>query len=196
MTRLEEKILAFISRYMAEQGVSPTLAEIGEAVSVRSRGTVHRYLTSLISQGYLSKRGRSWRSISLTKRHARSLTVLPLLGQIEAGKPISPIANKTQMNFSAELLGPNRFVLKVVGDTMIEAGIRDGDMVIVHKTTEVKDGAIVVALIDDGEVTLRRLRSHGDRIELVPDNQKLVSLIYPTERVHIQGQVVGQFRIY
>ena len=112
------------------------------------------------------------------------------------GRAIEPIPDKPEINFSALLLGPDRFVLEVAGNTMIEAGILDGDLVVVRKTESANNGDIVVALIDDGEVTLKRLRQHGDRIELVPANRALLSLIYPTERVHIQGVVVGQVRLY
>lgn len=144
----------------------------------------------------MQRKGRSWRGICLTGEYSRSLLILPLLGRIKAGSPIEAIPEQAEVNFSALLLGPGRFVLKVVGKTMIEAGILDGDLVVVRKTDTANNGDIVVALIDDGEVTLKRLRKHGDRIELIPANKALLSLIYPTERVHIQGVVVGQLRLY
>ena len=177
-------------------GLSPTLAEIGRAVSIRSRGTIHRYVQALVDKGHLRRRGRGWRSIELGRRHKRSLTVLPLLGTLEAGKPIQALADTVELNFSASLLGPERFVLQVKGDSMSEAGILDGDFVIVRKTDSAENDEIVVALIDDGEVTLKRMRQHGDRIELIPANRERLSLIYPTERVHIQGVVIGQLRLF
>jgi repressor LexA len=196
LTQLEEKVLRFITHHIAEHGHAPTLREIGEALTISSKGTVHRYVESLIKKGQLQRSGRGWRGIRLTGENSRSLTILPLLGRIEAGRAIEPIPDKSEINFSALLLGPDRFVLKVAGNTMIEAGILDGDLVVVRKTESANNGDIVVALIDDGEVTLKRLRQHGDRIELVPANRALLSLIYPTERVHIQGVVVGQMRLY
>ena len=80
--------------------------------------------------------------------------------------------------------------------TALEAGIAEGDYVVVQKSDQANDDDIVVALIDDGELTLKRLRNHGDMIELIPANKKMLSLIYPTERVHIQGVVVGLMRLY
>ncbi len=196
LTSLESRVLAYISGYIAEHDQAPTLREIGEALTIRSKGTVHRYVESLIKKRQLRRDGRGWRGIRLTGRNNRSLTILPLPGCIEAGKPIVPVPGESEVNFSARLLGPDRFVLKVIGDAMIEAGILHNDLVVVRTAESASNGDIVVALIDDGEVTLKRLRKHGDRIELIPANKKMVSLIYPTERVHIQGVVVGQFRFY
>ena len=196
LTQLEEKVLMFIASYIAQHGCAPTLTEIGQALTIRSKGTVHRYIGSLIEKGQLQRMGRSWRGIRLTGEYSRSLLILPLLGRIKAGSPIEAIPEQAEVNFSALLLGPDRFVLKVAGKTMIDAGILDGDLVVVRKTDRANNGDIVVALIDDGEVTLKRLRQHGDRIELIPANKALLSLIYPTERVHIQGVVVGQLRLY
>jgi repressor LexA len=100
------------------------------------------------------------------------------------------------VNFTELLLGPDRYVLEVSGDSMIEAGILDGDMVVIRHTDSADDGDIVVALIDGEEATLKRLRRHGDRIELIPANSALASMIYPADRVTIQGIVVGQLRVY
>jgi repressor LexA len=196
LTRLEKKVLGFISHYTAEHDHAPTLREIGEELAINSKGTVHRYVESLVKKGQLCRKGRGWRGISLNPGNSRSLTILPLHGCIEAGKAIEVIPSQNEINFSACLLGPDKFALKVVGHTMIEAGIFDGDYVVVRKTDSAENEDIVVALIDGGEVTLRRLRKHGDRIELIPANKALVSLIYPTERVHIQGVVTGQLRLY
>ncbi len=196
LTQLEEKILVYVTDYIAQHSHAPTLKEIGAALTIKSKGTVHRYVQSLIDKGQLQRQGRSWRGIRLTKQDNRSLTILPVSGGIEAGKPIVPIEDLSEINFSALLLGPDRFVLKVIGNTMIEAGILDGDLVVVRKTDSAENGDIVVARIDDGEVTLKRLRLHRDRIELIPANSEMASLIYPTGRVYIQGVVVGQFRLY
>lgn len=196
LTPLEQKMLGFISQYIAEHDHAPTLREIGDELAISSKGTIHRYVESLVKKGKLRRQGRSWRGISLTPDNRQSLIILPLHGCIEAGKAIEVIPAQSQINFSASLLGPDRYALKVIGNTMIEAGILDGDYVVVRKTDRAENEDIVVALIDEGEVTLKRLRKHGDRIELIPDNKALVSLIYPTERVHIQGVVTGQFRLY
>lgn len=196
LTSLENRILGYISDYIARHEQSPTIREIAGAMDISSRGTVHRYLLSLINKGQLQRQGRGWRSIRLSAKNQRSLTVLPLQGAIQTGKSVQPLPGKGEINFSAELLGPGRFALQVLDRGMVEDGILDGDYVVVRKTAEVNDDDIVVAIIDDGEVTLRRLRKHGDRIELIPANRKMLPLIYPTERVHIQGVVTGILRLY
>lgn len=196
LTRLEEKVLQYITHYIAQNGHAPTLTEIGSAVGVRSKGTVHRYVEALIDKGHLHRTGRSWRGIRLTGEHNRRLTILPLAGRIAAGKPIEAIPDQEEINFSELLLGSDRYALEVKGDSMIDAGIMDGDLVIVRQTETADNGDIVVALIDRGEATLKRLRKHGDRVELIPANQAQAPMIYPADRVHIQGVVVGQVRLY
>ena len=196
LTALEEKILQFITHYIARHGHAPTLAEIGKALSIRSKGTVHRYVESLVRKKHLHRTGRSWRGIRLTGENSRRLTILPLFGRIAAGRPIEAITDQKEINFSDLLLGPDRYALKVKGDSMIDAGIYDGDLIIVRHTESAANGDIVVALIDGEEVTLKRLKKHGARVELIPANRKLASMVYPVERVRIQGVVVGQVRIY
>ncbi len=196
LTALEEKVLQFIAKYISQNGHAPTLVEIGEALNIRSKGTVHRYVESLIKKGHLHRDGRNWRGLRLTGELNRRLTILPLLGRIAAGKPIEAIDDREEINFSDMLLGPDRYVLEVKGESMIEAGILDGDLVVIRKTDTADNGDIVVALIDRGEATLKKLRKHGDRVELIPANQTMAPLIYPADRVHIQGVVVGQVRVY
>lgn len=196
LTGLEEKILQFITHSIAQNGHAPTLMEIGKALKIRSKGTVHRYVESLIKKGHLHRDGRSWRGLRLTGENSRKLTILPLLGRIAAGKPIEAIEDQKEINFSDLLLGPDRYVLKVKGDSMIDAGILDGDLVIVKHAEAANNGDIVVALIDGEDVTLKRLKKHGARVELMSANQQLASMVYPADRVKIQGILVGQVRLY
>lgn len=196
LTRVEEKLLQFITRYIAQNGHAPTLVEMGKALGIRSKGTVHRYVESLVDKGHLRRNGRGWRGIRLTGENDRRLTILPLQGRIAAGRPIEAIPGQREVNFSELLLGPDRYVLEVSGDSMNEAGILDGDMVVVRQADTADNGDIVVALIDNEEATLKRLRRHGDRIELIPAHSALASMIYPADRVRIQGVVVGQLRLY
>jgi len=122
--------------------------------------------------------------------------ILPFAGRIAAGQPIEAIPEQLEINFSDMLMGEGRYVLEVKGDSMIEAGIFNGDLVIIRESTTADNGDIVVALIDNGEATLKKLRKHGDRVELIPANQLMAPMIYPADRVHIQGVVVGQVRYY
>ncbi len=196
LTGLEEKILQFITQHITQNGHAPTLTEIGKALDIKSKGTLHRYVDSLIKKGHLHRNGRSWRGLRLTGEQNRRLTILPLAGRIAAGRPIEAIPEQLEINFSDLLLGSDRYVLEVKGDSMIEAGIMNGDLVIVRKSETADNGDIVVALIDNGEATLKKLRKHGDRVELIPANQSMAPMIYPADRVYIQGVVVGQVRVY
>ena len=196
LTKLEEKILQCITRQITLNGHAPTLVEIGDLVDIKSKGTVHRYIDSLIRKGHLHRTGRSWRGLRLTGEQSRRLLVLQFMGRIAAGQPIEAIPEQLEINFSEMLMGEGRYVLEVKGDSMIEAGIFNGDFVIIQERSIANNGDIVVALIDNGEVTLKKLRKHGDRVELIPENQSMVPMIYPAERVHIQGVVVSQVRNY
>ena len=196
LTGLEEKILQCITRYITQNRCSPTLDEIGKLLEIKSKGTIHRYVKSLIDKGHLQRSGRNWRGLRLTGEKNRRLTILPLAGRIAAGKPIEAISEQYEINFSEMLLGPGRYVLEVQGDSMVDAGILDGDLVIVRETQSANNGDIVVALIDNNEATLKRLRKKGDQIELIPDNQSMIPMVYLADRINIQGVVVGQARMY
>ena len=196
LTGLEEKILQCITRYITQNGRSPTLDEIGQLLEIRSKGTIHRYVKSLIDKGHLQRSGRNWRGLRLAGEQNRRLTILPLAGRIAAGKPIEAISEQYEINFSEMLLGPGRYVLEVQGDSMIDAGILDGDLVIIRETQSADNGDIIVALIDNNEATLKRLRKKGNQVELIPDNQSMTPMIYSADRINIQGVVVGQARMY
>ena len=196
LTGLEEKILQCITRYITQNGRSPTLDEIGQLLEIRSKGTIHRYVKSLIDKGHLQRSGRNWRGLRLAGEQNRRLTILPLAGRIAAGKPIEAISEQYEINISEMLLGPGRYVLEVQGDSMIDAGILDGDLVIVRETQSADNGDIIVALIDNNEATLKRLRKKGNQVELIPDNQSMTPMIYSADRINIQGVVVGQARMY
>jgi repressor LexA len=196
LTGLEEKILQCITRYITQNGRSPTLDEIGQLLEIKSKGTIHRYVKSLIDKGHLQRSGRNWRGLRLAGKQNRRLTILPLAGRIAAGKPIEAISEQYEINFSEMLLGPGRYVLEVQGDSMIDAGILDGDLVIVRETQTADNGDIVVALIDNNEATLKRLRKKGKQVELIPDNQSMTPMVYLADRINIQGVVVGQARMY
>jgi len=196
LTGLEEKILQCITRYITQNGRSPTLDEIGQLLEIKSKGTIHRYVKSLIDKGHLQRSGRNWRGLRLAGKQNRRLTILPLAGRIAAGKPIEAISEQYEINFSEMLLGPGRYVLEVQGDSMIDAGILDGDLVIVRETQTADNGDIVVALIDNNEATLKRLRKKGKQVELIPDNKSMTPMVYLADRINIQGVVVGQARMY
>ena len=194
LTALEQKVLDVTRDYLARHGRGPTLAEIAAAAGLRSKGTVHRYLSALVRKGRLRRRGRGWRNLELAAEPAHARSTLKMRGRIGSGKPIEPLVDEPEINFSGLLAAPDRFALRVEGDAMVEAGIMDGDIIVVRQGADASNGDIVVALVDNDEATLRRLRRHGQRIELVPANRRLVSMIYPANRVRIQGTVVAVVR--
>jgi repressor LexA len=197
LTRLEKRILDFVRDYGNEHGESPLLREIGAAVGVSSRGTLHRYVQSLVNKGFLTQAGEGkGRQLRLTEERAGGGT-LPLLGRIAAGRPIEAISDQREVDFAALLGGDRRYVLKVVGDSMIDIGIYDGDLVVCEPQDTAEDGDIVVALIDDSEATLKRFRHcKNGQVLLIPENSTMAPMEYDAERVRIQGVLVAQVRTY
>jgi len=196
LTDREREVYDFVRAYTHRHGVPPKLREIGAHLGVASRGTVHRYLRSIEAAGLIAitpDRARGVRLVS--KMAARS--VLPVLGRIAAGLPIEAIPDETEIDLSEFFMGPNRFVLRVDGESMIEAGILHGDMVIVESRSSARNGEIVVALIDNQEATLKTfLRNPDGSITLRPANRSMAPMRFAAERVAIQGVVVGQMRSY
>ncbi|RMG31245.1 MAG: transcriptional repressor LexA [Gammaproteobacteria bacterium] len=195
LTPTQRRLLDFLERYWALHGQAPTLAEMGEALGIRSRGTVHRHVQALVAAGHLRRIPGRKRGLALVR--GLEHPALPLLGRIAAGRPIEAIPDEDRLDLAEFLLGPGRFALRVQGDSMVGAGILDGDTVVVESCEDAPDGAIVVALIDNEEATLKRLRHRPDgTLMLIPENPDLRPLIYPAHRVRIQGRVVGVLRSY
>ena len=197
LTQLEERMFAYIREQIESTQQSPTIAEIASALNIKSRGTVHRYVQSLIEKGYLERRGTGWRGLGLSERIEESHYVIPLLGKIAAGQPIEAIEGQDELNVAEFLLGPDRYALRVSGDSMCDAGILDGDTVILRKTNIARKGQIVVALIDRTEATLKTLgETINGTVELIPENSVMKPMRYGADRVRIQGVLVGQMRTY
>jgi len=198
LTDRQQQTYDFLRVYVARHGMPPKLREIADHLGIQSRGTVHRYLSALADAGLITVVADRARGIELLEAQGqfRRFT-LPLVGRIAAGLPIEAIPDHDEIDLSEFFVRPNRFVLKVVGQSMIEAGILDGDMVVVEKASTARDGEIIVALIDNEEATLKYLKRNPDRsITLEPANHELKPMRYPADRVQIQGIVVGQFRAY
>jgi len=195
LTALEQKMLRFIRRHLAQHGQGPTLNEIGTTLGINSKGTVHRYVQALVEKGYLHHTERGWRGIRLTNT-PHSHTTLPLVGRIAAGRPIEAIPGHDELNF-ADFSGQDNYALEVQGDSMCDIGILDGDIVIIKSQATANDGDIVVALIDDQEATLKRFRRLDDRtIKLLPENSQMQAMVYEAQRIQIQGILIGQMRRY
>lgn len=196
LTRSQHKTLTFIRRFIARHDYAPTLTEIATGLGLRSKGSLHKHVQALAEAGYLRTLPGQHRGLQLTQQAEEPLHTLPLLGRIAAGQPIEAIPGVDTLNLTEFLLGPDRFALRVQGDSMVDAGILDGDTVIIERRDTAADGDIVVALIDNGEATLKRLRHCGKRIELIPANPDYQTMVYPADQVQIQGVLVGQLRTY
>lgn len=196
-TLLEKRILNFIHAFIIKHGHSPTLVEIGKAMDISSKGTIHRYVQNLRNQGLLAQPERGWRGIRLADDALSTSTTLPLVGRIAAGQPIEAVNNQEEINLSEMFVGKDRFALQIKGDSMIDIGILDGDIVVIEPRAAAQFGDIVVALIDDQEATLKRFKRLKDgSVELSPENQDLQPMVYDASRVKIQGILVGQLRSY
>ena len=149
----------------------------------------------MVNKGHLLHTDRGWRGIRPIDTLPTPLT-LPLVGRIAAGRPIEAIPQRDEVTFG-DWLQDDRFALEVKGDSMIDAGILDGDIVIIRRQATALDGDIVVALIDNEEATLKRFQRLGnDKIKLIPENRELAPMSFASARVQIQGVVIGQMRHY
>lgn len=196
-TPSQDKTLQFIRHYLAQHGHAPSLSTIAAGLGLRSKAVVHRHVQALVEQGYLRVEPGRHHGIALTDKAAGELLSLPLVGRIAAGQPIEAIPDEHTLNLAEFLLGPGRYALRVFGDSMIGAGILDGDTVVVAQRDTADDGDIVVALIDNQEATLKRLKRRKDgMIELIAANPAIPNMVYAADRVRLQGVVVGQLRSY
>jgi len=199
LTDQEHNTLEFIRVYLQRHNRPPTLKEIGLAIGVSSRGTVHRYVSALQDKGYLQRDRNQSRGLRLVEALPLSENAfsLPLLGKIAAGLPIEAIEDQQELNMADMFAGPDLFALRVSGDSMMDIGILDNDYVIIRKQPVAHDGDIVVAMVDGTEATLKRFRRRPNNlIALIPENRHMEPMIYDAVRVSIHGILVGQLRNY
>ena len=198
LTDNQRAVLNFIQRYIASNGVSPKLHEIAEGIDISSRGVAHRYVQALVDAEYLSIDKGRHRGIRLLRENPHQHeSSLPLLGKIAAGRPIEAIPGEDEINLT-NFFGKNNFSVRVQGDSMIDIGILDGDIVVIEFRETANNGDIVVALIDEQEATLKRFKRtpKGRFIHLIPENKDMETMVYEANRVRIQGVLVGQLRKY
>ncbi|MGH2740790.1 MAG: transcriptional repressor LexA [Actinomycetota bacterium] len=197
VTLRQQRILEFIRRTVEERGYPPTVREIGEAVGLTSSSSVHAQLSNLERKGLLRRDPTKPRAIEVGgASRAQSVTV-PLVGRIAAGAPLLADEHfEEHLAMPAAYAGEEHFALRVVGDSMIDAGILDGDVVIVRKQDIAQDGDIVAALLPgpaEDEATVKRLRRRGGGLTLVPENGALESFPMP-DGGRILGVVVSVLR--
>jgi repressor LexA len=196
--RRQRQIVDFIAQYIQLNNYSPTLQEIADAIGVSSLATVHEHLGALEKKGVIRRSEGAVRGIELLDRTFLKITEgidLPMLGYIAAGRPIEPNPDpNATFKVSPQLISGKRrsYVLQVKGDSMNDAGILDGDYVVIEEQDDVRDGDIVVALLENGLATLKRYFREATRVRLEPANSTM-SPIYATN-VRIQGRCVGLIR--
>jgi repressor LexA len=201
LTQRQREIWEFVVEYVDAHGYPPTVREIGEAVGLASPSTVHAHLANLERAGLLRRDPTKPRALELIGRgqqRVEAVPRLPLVGQIAAGGPLLAEENIEEFVSVPELLtrGGEEFVLRVKGESMVDAGILDGDFVVVHRQSDARDGDIVVALAgaDESvdEATVKRFFRDDGRIRLQPENAALRPIY--ADHVQVLGKVVGVFR--
>ncbi len=191
MNKTESQILSFIEQYLEEHDYSPSVAEIMLGIGYKSRGSVHAYIETLVGKGLLLREPGRNRGLSLPEKPK-----IPLLGRIAAGMPIEAIPESESLDFYERLNCPGLYQLIVSGDSMIDAGICDGDSVLIQPAQSAPNGAIVVALIDGENATLKRIYQRDGRVTLKAENPAYAPQHYPPERVQIQGVLFCLARFY
>lgn len=203
LTDRQRQVLEYIRETVASRGYPPSVREIGDAVGLNSPSTVHSHLNSLVEAGAIRRDPAKPRAIMVVEDQLPLTTTdrrtrdIPVLGRIAAGTPILAVEHVDEfMPLPVELVGDGPvFLLEVKGDSMIDAGIHQGDLVAVHKQDDARDGEIVAALIDGEEATVKRLRRRDGRVILESENPAYEPLVFE-EGVELIGKVVSVLRRY
>jgi len=220
LTRKQHELLCFVKDRTDTTGVSPSFEEMKEALDLKSKSGVHRLISALEERGFIRRlpnRARALEVLRMPERGvakpepartvseapatprvpANDVLDLPLHGRIAAGVPIEAFEDSATLPVPAALLGVGEhYALEVSGDSMVEAGILDGDYALIRRTEEARDGDIVVALIDDADATLKYFRREGAMVRLDPANRAYDPQRYAPRQVRIQGKLAGLLRRY
>ena len=223
LTKKQKNLLLFINKKLRSTGVSPSYEEMKESLSLKSKSGIHRLISALEERGFIKRLAHKARALEVIKlpetASANDIynsfspsvikggldeenlnnsndTEIPVLGKIAAGTPVEAIQNEvSRIPLPANIEKDGEFFgLKVQGDSMIEAGINDGDTVIVKKSDTADNGKIVVALIDDHEAMLKRIRRKGKTVALESANRNYETKIFGPDRVKVQGILVSLYR--
>ena len=221
LTRKQHELICFINDRLAETGVSPSFEEMKDALDLKSKSGVHRLISALEERNFIRRlpnRARALEVLRMPERPekveasaaaptpaakttpaapAHDVVEIPLHGRIAAGVPIEAFEGSTMLSVPAALLGTgDHYALEVAGDSMVEAGILDGDYALVRRQEIARDGEIVVALIEDVEATLKYFRREGAMVRLDPANRAYDPQRYAPQQVRIQGKLAGILRRY
>ena len=222
LTKKQKNLLLYINKKIRSTGISPSYEEMKNSLNLKSKSGIHRLITALEERGFIRRLAHKARALEVIKlpetasandiynsfspsvikggldldNKKNNINEIPVLGKIAAGTPIEAIQNEVSKVVLPEELSKNgeHFGLKVSGDSMIEAGINDGDTVIVKRATEADNGQIVVALIDDHEAMLKRIRKKGKVVALESANKNYDTKIFGPNRVKVQGVLVSLYR--
>ena len=223
LTKKQKNLLLFINKKLRSTGVSPSYEEMKETLNLKSKSGIHRLISALEERGFIKRLAHKARALEVVKLpetasandiynsfspsvirgglddknlENKSGSEIPVLGNIAAGTPVEAIQNEVMRIPMPDNIEKNGefFGLKVKGDSMIEAGINDGDTVIVKKADTAENGKIVVALIDDNEAMLKRIRRKGKTVALESANRNYETKIFGPDRVKVQGVLVSLYR--
>jgi repressor LexA len=223
LTPKQQELLSFIQTRLDEGGVSPSFEEMKDALDLRSKSGIHRLINALEERGFIRRLPNRARALEVLKlpdaMHrvptpasvvalkpkatppiliaANDVIEIPMHGRIAAGVPIEAMEGQAMLSVPAALLGAgDHYALEVSGDSMMEAGILDGDFALIQRTDVAREGQIVVALIDEAEATLKYFRRDGSRVRLDPANSAYEPQVYDPRQVRIQGKLAGLLRRY
>jgi repressor LexA len=208
LTRRQREIYEFIRQFIEEHSYSPSLEEIAKGMQLSSLATVHKHLTNLADKGLIMRHWNRGRGIELVGELNSPNMVnmeldasfrLPVRGTVAAGAPIEAVEEDVErLSVPSDLVrnAENTFVLRVRGDSMIEDGIHEGDMIIVERAKDARNGQVVVALVNGFETTVKRFFNEGENIRLQPANSAMEPIMVMAKDVEIQGLVVGLLRRY
>ena len=221
LTAKQHELLLFIHRRLEDSGISPSFEEMKEALDLKSKSGVHRLISALEERGFIKRLANRARALEVVKlpenmgtkgaeavakvtpppasqpEPANDVIEIPLHGRIAAGVPIEALEDSQTLPVPAALLGSGEhYALEVSGDSMVEAGIFDGDFALVKKADTARDGDIVVALVNDEEATLKYLYHDGGKIRLDPANAAYDPQVYDDAQVKVQGKLAGLLRRY
>lgn len=220
LTKKQRDLLMFINDYIQNTGLSPSFEEMKAGLDLKSKSGIHRLINALVERGFLARLPNKARALEVRKLpenvpqpsnsnrpsvvkaksrpDAEEVVQIPLHGKIAAGTPIEAVRHEQEMiGIPMSMLGAQPcYALTVEGDSMMKAGIMDGDILVIERCDRASDGEIVVALVDDEEVTLKRLRREIGSIVLMPENDAYQPIRLSPDRVRIQGRLRSLFRSY
>lgn len=226
LTKKQHELICFIADRLNDTGVSPSFEEMKDALDLKSKSGVHRLISALEERGFLRRLPNRARALEVLKmpergetrkaapaqapartnvvplerpapQPANDVVEIPLHGRIAAGVPIEALEGSTMLPVPAALLGSGEhYALEVAGDSMVEAGIFDGDYALIRRQETARDGEIVVALIEDNEATLKYFRNEGSMVRLDPANRAYDPQRYRPDQVRVQGRLAGLLRRY